>query len=308
MHWLILLTFEYLPGAKINQQRWSDGWTVLHLAAIFGNIEVVKILLEAGANTKMVNSCNLTPADVARNFGYESIAKLCDNAPPAKFKRERQIHRVIDNNNTSHEVLENESKTDLSLVHIEEVIKRRQFEKMEAKRKLLEEENLFNEEVETEKSVYSETIWALKVELNLAEENEDDKKVSWCQNRIREEETKMSEVHFKKQQEWKDRKRKEAEFKELLRLKHRNRTREVIKDIPHIIETKHSSSESDNIVSTETLIEENVNYKVTEKHTFLKDSNEIQIDDKNESKLSLFTKVVIVGSISGLILGYFLSE
>ena len=33
-------------GAEVNRQRWTDGWTPLHLAAMMGLVEVAVMLLQ----------------------------------------------------------------------------------------------------------------------------------------------------------------------------------------------------------------------------------------------------------------------
>ena len=81
------------PGAKVNQQRWSDHWTALHLAAMLGHLGTVQILVRAGANSRMEDSQGQTPADIATRFGFPEVARECCDANREKFKRERQIRR-----------------------------------------------------------------------------------------------------------------------------------------------------------------------------------------------------------------------
>ena len=81
-------------GGKVNQQRWTDKWTALHLAAMLGNNETVEMLLSAGANSRMEDHLGQTPATVATRFGFPDIATKCEEARAEKFKRERQIKPV----------------------------------------------------------------------------------------------------------------------------------------------------------------------------------------------------------------------
>ena len=52
-------------GADVNRPS-SAGQTPLILAAVGGHKELVKVLLEAGANPRAVNSHGQTPLDIAR--------------------------------------------------------------------------------------------------------------------------------------------------------------------------------------------------------------------------------------------------
>ena len=77
----------------MNQQRWRDGWTGLHLAAMLGHLDIVRILLRAGANSRLEDSQGRTPADIAARFGFPEVARECREADTKEFKRERQIRR-----------------------------------------------------------------------------------------------------------------------------------------------------------------------------------------------------------------------
>ena len=77
----------------MNQQRWTDQWTALHLAAMLGHLGVVQILVRAGANSRMEDSQGQTPADIATRFGFPGVARECCEANTETFRRERQIRR-----------------------------------------------------------------------------------------------------------------------------------------------------------------------------------------------------------------------
>ena len=55
-----------------------DGWTPLHLAAFFGQLDAVRILLDSGADLRAVsrNSMKNTPLHAATAGKHEQIARL----------------------------------------------------------------------------------------------------------------------------------------------------------------------------------------------------------------------------------------
>merc|ERR1712112_345304 len=97
-----------------------------------------------------------------------------------------------------------------------QVISRRRLERQESRRKPIEKEQQFQEEVDLAKSLYEESIWALTLELNVAEETGDILKAKFCRSRIQEEEKKKENVYHEKQAELIQKERKEKEFEELL--------------------------------------------------------------------------------------------
>ena len=101
--------------------------------------------------------------------------------------------------------------------NIIEIIERRKFLKLEAKRVKIEEEIKLQEEIDLEKTLYDEIIWALTLQREQADQSRDIAKVSWCNLRISEEEERKAEVYHKKQIEWQERKRKETEAYKRLR-------------------------------------------------------------------------------------------
>lgn len=60
----------------VNYQSDIDGWTPLHDAVLKGNVQIVKILLENGADPRVPNFKNETPIDMATKFGKGEIVKL----------------------------------------------------------------------------------------------------------------------------------------------------------------------------------------------------------------------------------------
>ena len=121
-------------GAKVNQQRWTDGWTALHLAAMLGAEATARRLLEAGASTSLGD-----PANTAASFGFPAVAALCRAAPARRFRRERQIRRPEPGEAAACGTGEDGEGGSL-LGNITEVIERRRLERLEAKRRRLQEE------------------------------------------------------------------------------------------------------------------------------------------------------------------------
>lgn len=56
--------------------RNGDGWTPLHQAAAYGQLEATKVLLERGARVDAANYLGLTPLDYAACYGHEEVALL----------------------------------------------------------------------------------------------------------------------------------------------------------------------------------------------------------------------------------------
>ena len=58
----------------------KDGNTALILASSNGNVEVVKYLIDSGANVNIKNNECKTALDLAEENGYEEIAEILKNA------------------------------------------------------------------------------------------------------------------------------------------------------------------------------------------------------------------------------------
>lgn len=56
--------------------RNRDGWTALHYAAAYGQLEVAKVLLERGAKLDASNYLGLTALDYASCYGHDEVAFL----------------------------------------------------------------------------------------------------------------------------------------------------------------------------------------------------------------------------------------
>jgi ankyrin repeat protein len=51
-------------------------WTPIHLSTAYGHLEIVKLLLERGADVHAVNDEGETPYQVALQQGYREVAEL----------------------------------------------------------------------------------------------------------------------------------------------------------------------------------------------------------------------------------------
>ena len=61
-------------GAELNPVRKTDGWTPLHLAAMFGKCDVAHVLLEAGVDTSIKDDDGKTAEDVAKQYRKYNFA------------------------------------------------------------------------------------------------------------------------------------------------------------------------------------------------------------------------------------------
>ncbi|XP_019623885.1 PREDICTED: ankyrin repeat domain-containing protein 29-like [Branchiostoma belcheri] len=61
----------------------NNGESALHAAALFGHLKVVKDLVAAGANVNLKNKEGQTPAELARDAGYDVIAEFLLKARPS---------------------------------------------------------------------------------------------------------------------------------------------------------------------------------------------------------------------------------
>jgi ankyrin repeat protein len=71
-------------GIDVNKTQRKSGFTPLMCAACYGRNEVVKILLESGADKDATDAKGLSATDFARKMNKKSILKLLDydeNAP-----------------------------------------------------------------------------------------------------------------------------------------------------------------------------------------------------------------------------------
>ena len=71
-HYFFLSLVQCLnPGCVINQARWTDDWTALHIAAMMGAERIVDLLLAAGADPELRNDFNESARDLAKAQGLD---------------------------------------------------------------------------------------------------------------------------------------------------------------------------------------------------------------------------------------------
>jgi len=68
-------SIEFLEGSDVNVTN-EDDYSPLHLAAIGGHLEVVKLLLARGAEVGAVNTSGVTPLHEAAYGGHQEVVRL----------------------------------------------------------------------------------------------------------------------------------------------------------------------------------------------------------------------------------------
>merc|ERR1712032_892888 len=79
-------------GSMINQARWLDGWSALHVSAMMGLEKVVDLLLKAGADPALVSLDGMNASQIAMKHNFRKIAekiRTCKN----KIKKEIRINK-----------------------------------------------------------------------------------------------------------------------------------------------------------------------------------------------------------------------
>jgi len=71
---------EYLlhKGMDVNKTNRKSGFTALMAAASYGRVEIVKLLLEKGANQYVQDAKGFTAIDFARKMNKKSVLELLD--------------------------------------------------------------------------------------------------------------------------------------------------------------------------------------------------------------------------------------
>lgn len=72
-HNMIKLLIEF--GANINHAN-AGGWTALHCAIYYSHLKVAEVLLENGADVEMKTNEGLTPTDIARRTNFRAMQNL----------------------------------------------------------------------------------------------------------------------------------------------------------------------------------------------------------------------------------------
>ncbi len=85
---------EYQHDVSIFKKYWRRSFgTALHHAARRGNEEMVKFLLERGANQEIKNSMNKTALELAEEGGYENIVSILRHHGSSSSHRIEQSER-----------------------------------------------------------------------------------------------------------------------------------------------------------------------------------------------------------------------
>ena len=63
----------------------KDGMTALHIGSKNGHLEIAKILIETGADTRIMDARGRTAADVARAHGPLDIAEYIESLPISNY-------------------------------------------------------------------------------------------------------------------------------------------------------------------------------------------------------------------------------
>ena len=69
-------------GAAVDVQGTLEGFTALMTAAAEGQTEVVRLLLEHGADPGLKDKDGDTAASFARENGHTAVVELLENPPP----------------------------------------------------------------------------------------------------------------------------------------------------------------------------------------------------------------------------------
>jgi ankyrin repeat protein len=64
---------QHIAAKTDLNKKDSAGWTALHLAAMRGDLSIVKVLTEAGADVKIQGKDGQTPLDVAREKSQSEV-------------------------------------------------------------------------------------------------------------------------------------------------------------------------------------------------------------------------------------------
>ena len=78
-----MVSYLIEQGIDVNKTTRKSGFTALMAAACYGRVEIVKILLEKGADQYAKDSKGFTAIDFARKMNKKSVLELLDYDPNA---------------------------------------------------------------------------------------------------------------------------------------------------------------------------------------------------------------------------------
>ncbi len=79
--WMVTYLLE--KGLDVNKTNRKSGFTALMAATCYGRVEMVKLLLEKGANQYAKDAKGFTAIDFARKMNKKSVLELLDYDPKA---------------------------------------------------------------------------------------------------------------------------------------------------------------------------------------------------------------------------------
>ena len=111
----ILMSGNGLKKANIELSENSFGWTPLHVACVDGHFEVVKLLIEAGADLEKADDSGWTAKEHATLRGHMDIARALDHLTKTSFSPESILAPAPASNGTgSKSLADRNSKTMLN--------------------------------------------------------------------------------------------------------------------------------------------------------------------------------------------------
>ncbi len=81
-----ILIAKYLlsKGARINEKNGKNGETALYQACFGGSLDIVKVLIDAGADVTITNAQGKTPLDVAIENNHQEIVHYLESLQPSQ--------------------------------------------------------------------------------------------------------------------------------------------------------------------------------------------------------------------------------
>jgi ankyrin repeat protein len=67
---------QLAKNRSLVSAKGERGWTLLHPEALAGSAATVKVLLEAGADSKEETDDGMTPAELAKSLGWDKVVAL----------------------------------------------------------------------------------------------------------------------------------------------------------------------------------------------------------------------------------------
>ena len=92
-------------GADLTAQT-NDGWTSLHLASCWGQVEVARMLIERGADLTALNNYGSTPLHLASQNGQIYVARMLivcgTDATAQNYNGQTPLHLALQTGTSRH--------------------------------------------------------------------------------------------------------------------------------------------------------------------------------------------------------------